>query len=73
MMITYHREEVVNMGSLVDEESDWMFINCYFQHEVWRSAWLNIGSLNPVMMTVDQRLVQVQDKNLLPDHVESVS
>ena len=61
------------MRSLVYEESDWVLVNSDFKNEVWRSAWLDIGSDNSVMVAVNQSLIQVENKHFLPDHVKSVS
>lgn len=36
----------------------------YFEDEVWRRARSHCGSEDPVMVRVDQRLVQVQNQNL---------
>ena len=36
----------------------------YFEDEVWRRARSHCGSEDPVMVRVDQRLVQVQHQNL---------
>ena len=60
------------MGPLVDEEADRVAVNGDFQDEVWRGSGLDCGPDHPVVMGVDQRLVQVQHQHLLPDHVKSV-
>ena len=61
------------MRSLVNKEADRMLVNCHFEDEVWRSARLDIGPHNSIVVTVNQSLIQVKNKNFLPDHVESVS
>ena len=56
----------------MDEEADRMPVDGDFQDEVWWGSGLDCGPDHPVVMGVDERLVQVQDQHLLPDHVKSV-
>ena len=54
---TYHGQEEINMRSLVDEESDRVFVYGDFQDKIWGSSRLDAWPQYAVMVGVDQSLV----------------
>ena len=41
-----------------------MCVCVYLEDEVWRCAWSHSRSEDPIVVRVDQRLVQIQHQNL---------
>ena len=69
----YHFEEKVDMRSLVNKEPDWVPVYGDSKYEIRGRSRSDCLPHHPIMMRVDQGLVQVQDQDLSLDNAQPMT